>query len=131
MRGLRGLLDVLARAGAGIDEAAEVKLLERRPVERKTLALLVGCERAAHVRSLLPVESKPAKVFEHGADELRLGACGIEVFVAQDECASVFARAFLGCPEGQRVAEMEMARGRRREASAIGRGGDRGFRNGH
>ena len=124
------MLDVFARTGAGINEAAQVKLLERRPVERKAFALLVGRKWATHVRSFLPVESKPVEVFEHGADELRLGARGVEILVAQDECAPVFARTFLGGPESQCVAEMEEARGRGREASAIGDAGDRGFRNG-
>jgi hypothetical protein len=119
MRSAYGGLDVLARAGAGIDGAGSEQTVKRGAIERDARALKVGSEPTAAVRAFLPLEAEPAKVFEHGGSEFRPATIGVEVFVAENELAGVFARALLRDPKRAGMAEMQKTGGRRREAAAI------------
>ena len=63
--------------------------------------------------------------FDAGDGEVRAlrgeqGAEGVEVVVAEEEVTAGGAGAFGGEPKCARVAEMEMARGRRGEAAEVG-----------
>ena len=60
-------------------------------------------------------------VFDHGIGEFLATALRIEIFAAENQCTIAFAGALVGDPKGASMAEMEKARGRRGEASAIGR----------
>ena len=83
MRGAGGGPDVLARAGAGIDETAGAEFLQRRGVERPAFTLGIGGARAAAIRPFLPLKTEPSQVFDHGVHEFQLEARGIQVFDSQ------------------------------------------------
>ena len=96
------------------------KRLERLLVVPGPLGLDVGAVRPSDIGALVPVEAEPAEVLEHGGDEIEAEAEGVEVIVAEEECATGGAGAFGGEPKCARVAEVEMARGRRGEAAEVG-----------
>src|ERR1051326_4239614 len=121
MRRRERALQVFARAGAGVDQAAITQFLPRRQIDAAALALRVRREGPAHARPLIPVESKPAQIFIHGAHEFRPAALIVEVFIAEDERAGGVARALPGDPESAGVAKMEVSRGRGSETAAIWR----------
>jgi hypothetical protein len=73
----------------------------------------------AAVGALGPAESQPVEVFDHGLDELRAGALGIEIFVAEDEGAVAVAGTLSGNREGVGVADVEQAGGGGSEAAAV------------
>ena len=86
---------------------------------RTSLALAIGGERSPTVRPLIPADTQPAKIFHHGASELRTGALRIEIFVAQNQIAAVLPGP-LGCsPKCAGVSQMEESGRGRREASPI------------
>lgn len=120
MRSACGGLEVFARADAGIDEAGLIQLLQRIAIERAAFALIVGREGAADIGAFLPIEAKPAEVFEHGNEEFWFAAGAVEVFVAKNESAGVGAGTLLGDPEGSCVAEMQVAGRRRGDSAAVG-----------
>jgi hypothetical protein len=86
------------------------------------LALAVGTELAAHVRTLVPVEAEPFQAVEN--DLVRLGrvAFFIRVLDAEDELAAVFAGVEPIEEGGAGPADMEKAGGRWCEAGANGHG---------
>lgn len=55
--------EVFARADAGVNVSGVFEFGQGFAIESITLALIVGGERTAHVRTFLPVETEPAKVF--------------------------------------------------------------------
>ena len=124
-----GGLDVLARAGAGVETAGGAELGESITIERQAFALGIGSERAATIGAFLPVETEPAQVFEHGGGEFGLGARGVEVFVAEDEDAVLGLGALLGGPKSFGMAEVKIAGGRRSETAAVVRSTEFGVRN--
>ena len=107
-----GVKDIAARAGAGKNRAGGMEAGEGGAVKRETLALIDD--------RLGPREAEPAEVFEHGGDEIEAEADGVEIVVAQEQGAAGGAGAFGGDPECARVAEMEVAGGRGREAAEVG-----------
>jgi len=112
--------EIPARAGAGINEAGGAELLERGEITRAAFALGIGSEWAAAAGAFLPVNSEPAEVFEHGGNEFGPGTGGVEVFVAENKGPAAGDGALLGGPKSAGVAEMQQARGRGSEASAVG-----------
>ena len=114
-------MDVLARAGAGIDVAGGAELVQGVEMKLATFGLIVGSERAAAIRAFLPVETEPFEVFIHGRVKFRAATGDVEVFVAQDKDAVLSACALLGDPERARVAEMQIAGGRRGDPPAVTR----------
>jgi len=94
--------------------------LHRGQVKLAPLALAIGSERSAAIRPFLPFKAEPLQVFEHGADKLQLETLGVQVFVTQHQHAAARLGALLGNPECARVAQVQVARRRRREAAAIG-----------
>src|SRR6266404_2808138 len=111
--------DVFPRAGAGIDKAAGSQAFQCSAVMVKSLALIVGPERSAAVGTFLPAKPEPAQVVGHGVNELRFAAGAVEVFIAQHQGAAGLLCALLRRPEGSRVAEMKVARGRGSKATPI------------
>ena len=83
------------------------------------LALNVGCERPADVRSLLSDDPQPAQVLHHGLREVRTRALQIQVLVAEDEHPLVLLRAPVGGPEGAGVPQVEQPGGRWRNPPPI------------
>ena len=59
------------------------------------------------------------QVFNHRLDKFLLAADAVEIFVAQDERAANFLRALLRNPESARVAQVEIACRRRRQAATV------------
>lgn len=108
-----GFEDIAARARAGEDEAGGVEGGEGGAV--------TGQPGALRDHGFAPREAEPAEVLEHGGDEIEAEAEGVEVIVAEEECATGGAGAFGGEPKCACVAEVEMARGRRGEAAEVRR----------
>jgi cytokinin riboside 5'-monophosphate phosphoribohydrolase len=91
-----------------------VQSLERSPIARPPLAL--GNHR------LFPIKTEPVQVLDHRVDEVQTETHGIQIVVAQQQRPTGDARSLGRQPEGARMAEMQKARGRRREAAAVRRG---------
>src|SRR5689334_5870438 len=119
MRSAESTENVLARAGTGVDEAAIPQFFQSATVSIQTFTLIVRAERSAAIRPFLPLESKPAQVLNHRRDKFLLAAGAIEVFVAQDQNAAMPLRALLSDPKGTRMAEVQIARRRRREPASV------------
>src|SRR5437016_1479141 len=119
MRGLESVQDILTGTGARINEAAGAQFFKGGAIDLETLTLRIRPEGAAAVRSLLPLETEPMEVFEHGSYIFRAAARAVQVLSAQYEYSLVFTGALLGSPEGAGVAEVEKTRGRRSEARAV------------
>lgn len=73
----------------------------------------VRSERTAYVRAFIPIQTQPTKVFVHCLNKFRLASLVIEIFIAEDELAGRRPDALVGDPEGTRVSQVEVARGRR------------------
>lgn len=108
-----GFEHVATRARTREDLAGGVELSESGAIKGEAFAL--GNDR------FLPSEAEPAKVLEHGGDEIQTEADGVEVVVAEEQRATGGAGALGGDPEGTRVPEMEVAGGRRGEPADIRR----------
>ena len=119
MRGARGSENILARAGAGVNQPGRAKLIQGGDINLPSLALRVGPKGPPAIRPFLPVESEPPEVLHHGIHELHAVARGIQILVPQDQDAASRARPLLRDPERPRVAKMQEARGRRREPPAV------------
>src|SRR5689334_10393109 len=104
MRCLQGLFQVFARAGAGIDATGIAQTPPAFQVKTAALALRIRSKRAAYVRAFVPFETKPAQVFKHCLNKLRLASLKVEVFIAKDQLASGSAGAPVCDPEGPRMA---------------------------
>ena len=116
---LQGAEDILARAGAGINKPARVKLFERTYIVLAALTLSVRGKRAADIGAFLPCEPEPMQILEHRGGEFGFGARSVQVFVPKDENAAMSKRAFLGDPKGARVAEVQESSGRGGEPAAV------------
>jgi len=114
VRSAGGLGDVAARAGAWEDEAGGVEAGEGGAVKEKALAL--GDDGA------VPSQAEPGQVFLKSGDEFGTATGGVEVVVAQEERAAGGSGALVSEPERARVAEVKVAGGGRRKASAIAGG---------
>ena len=111
---------MLSSTPVSIPKAAIPQRVESRLVEVAAFALIVWSKRTAAVGAFLPLKTKPTQVLKHRRNELHFGADGIEIFVAQNERATMGAGAFLGDPKSSGVTEMQPAGGRRRKTPAIG-----------
>jgi len=113
--------EVFAGATAGIDESAFEELAPRGEVVVVALALRVRRARAADVGAFMPADSKPMQIFDCGFCVDGAAAVGIEVFHAQDQGAVRCAGSLGGGEEGARVADVQVACGRRGEAASVAR----------
>jgi len=111
VRGLGALGEVVAAAGARIDGPGGEQAVEGFAVGVETRGL------GEHGR--LPLDAEPGKILQHGVDELRLRALGIEVLVAQQQLPAGGPGALVGDPEGCRVAEMQQPGGRGSKPSNV------------
>ena len=71
------------------------------------------------VRSLLPVDSQPLQVFDHGLGKLTATPMRIEVFVTENENSIVFASPPRSNEKRSCVTEMQISRGGRSESASI------------
>src|SRR5277367_1206557 len=108
-----GGLNVPARAGARINGAAPNEFLQCLPVKRQPGALNIRSIWPATIRPLLPLESKPAKVLDHGDGKLRPAPVGIEVLRPEEQGAVAFLSPLRGRPKSAGMAEVKVACWRR------------------
>src|SRR5271167_2955858 len=80
---------VLARAGARIDESAIAQFAPALQVKLAAPALLVRRKRSADIGAFVPANAKPAQVLDHGLGEFWLRALRVEVLIAKDQRATV------------------------------------------
>jgi hypothetical protein len=118
-RGHAELGDILARADTRIDETGRAQLLQRSSVLRAPLALHIRAKRAAYIGTFVPLQPKPAQIFDHGIDELATAARAIDVFDAQNELPAAGTRTFLRTPKGHGVTKVEETGGRRCNSAAV------------
>jgi hypothetical protein len=69
------------------------------------------------------MNTEPVQVLDHGGRKLRPRALRIKVFVAQDQRPLALNSSLRRNPKRPRMADVQQAAGRRREASAIWWGG--------
>jgi len=65
-------------------------------------------EGSADVRAFIPAQPKPAEIFDDGVSKFGTAPVAIQIFDAENECATVLPRAFLRPPEGQGMAKMQI-----------------------
>lgn len=111
--------EIFARAAAGIDQTLFEELLPGGTVECMAPALRVGRERTAEVGAFLPLDAEPVKIFESGIGVDGAAAVGIEVFHAEGEGAGGAAGALKRRPEGEGVADVQVAGGRWGESATV------------
>src|SRR5688500_17017488 len=119
MRGANRFEHVAAGSGTREDHAGVVKAFERGPIMHAPLALIIGRVKTTDVGALRPVDSQPAKVLEHGLNEIQAKADCIQIIITQNQHALGVSRAFSGDPEGTGMAQMKVACGRWRKTPAI------------
>ena len=119
VRRSHGLLDVSARAGAGINEIPRAQFFQTVAIKFHPPALIVRRELPADVRSFAPFKTEPAQVFNHFRDEFHFETRRVQIFISQNQFAADFSRALLCDPKSFRVTEVQITRRRWREASAI------------
>jgi hypothetical protein len=83
------------------------------------LALRIRAECPTNIRPFVPTDAEPVEVIEHRIGEIRFGALRIQILIAQNQGSGGIARSDVRDPEGARVAEVQQAGWRGRDASAI------------
>ena len=121
MRRADGGGKVFAGTATGIEIAAPEQPAPGGKIDGPPLALHIGGERTALVRSLEPANSQPTEVFKRGLGIDGLAAVRIKVFHAHDERATCLASALPCGPEGAGVAYVQVSSGRRRKPASISR----------
>ena len=119
MRSLRHARQIAPTAGAWINPSTFAQLLPRGQIPRSTLALRIRGMRTADIRTLLPVDAKPAQVFDGRLPILRAAALWIKILVAQYHHALLLAALFVRRPEGLRMTKMQISSGGGCNATAI------------
>jgi hypothetical protein len=129
--GRRCAQQILARAAARVEQAGRAQLRERGVVPLGVARLhehagagAVVVDRGIGVEG----EAERGEVFDDAGSGAVDDARAIEVFDAQQAAAAAAARARPGADGGERVAEMEVARGRRRVAADVAGHGQGGAR---
>ena len=82
-------------------------------VERTTFTLQEG--------TFVPSQAKPCEVLENGFAESRPAAVAVQVLDSQNQRPVPGAATLLCAPESQGVADVQIAGGRRRKTTAIGK----------
>jgi len=119
MRRTRGLKHILPRTGAGIDQRRITQSLPRREINLAPFALDVRRKRPGEVRPFIPLQSKPAKVFDESVTKFPPATISIQIFNSKHQFPTVRLRTFLRAPKSHRVPQMKIARGRWGEAAAV------------
>jgi hypothetical protein len=114
-----GFKNIAPRTGAGINQRRVAQFLPRREIDFAPFTLDVGRKCAANVRSFIPSQSKPAKVFDDGVAKFCRAPIVIQIFDSENELSTALLSAFLGAPEGDGMANMKITRRRGRNAAAI------------
>jgi hypothetical protein len=84
VRSTEGGSKIFPGTATGVNEAAFAEVLPGGPVCVRTPALLIGSEGASNIRTLVPVDSEPAEIFESSSGVFRPTALGVEVLDAHD-----------------------------------------------
>jgi hypothetical protein len=113
------LRQLLPRTAARINESAIAKEFPRRQMDFPPFTLRVRRMRPAAVRPFVPANAQPAQVFVHRGNKFWTASIGIEVFVPKHENAVRLLRPIRRNQKSTRMSEMEKARWRWRDPSAI------------
>jgi hypothetical protein len=81
--------------------------------------LRIRAEGPAYIRTLLPLQTEPMQIFDHGFDKMWPRAFRVQILVAEDQRACGVKRALLCHPEGARVAKVQVSGGRRSQPAAV------------
>src|ERR1035437_10088778 len=119
MRGLEREPDVLPRAAAGIDPAANPKLLKSCLVEGVSLALFVRPKMAAAIMAFLPLKTQPAQILQHRFGKSHLGSNRVDIIAAQNQNPLSLHGPLLGRPESAGVTDVQVARRGGRQSATI------------
>ena len=111
--------NIFSRTRARINRSDVSQPLPGREIESPALTLSVRTGRTPAVRPFLPGNPQPAKVLNHGVDELRTATLRIQVFVTKNQNSIALGRSLCRDPERPRMPKMEKTGGRRRQATAI------------
>ncbi len=103
--------EFLAGMAARINEAGVAEVLPGFKVMRAALALKNGFA--------VPIEAEPFQILDGGLGEFRFAAVRVEVLDAEENFAAGLAGAAVGGGEGGGVAEVEQARGGRRDTTMV------------
>lgn len=104
MRRASDIAKLLARAEAFIDQATLSKLLQSASIESHAIRLEVPGRQL-----VIPVESKPSKIFDDSVVRSGNGACLVEIFDAEDYLATCRPHLQPCKQKRSRIAEMEIA----------------------
>ncbi len=112
------VFQLLRRAVTAVYAGIRLQLSEMIRVNSQAFGLTVGPMRTSAVRTLIPDESKPAKVVEDGRLAQRGGSFLIRVFDPERERAAVVPRENPVHDGGSRVADVQVPGRARREPRA-------------
>ena len=115
-----GLKNIPPGTGAGINQRRVAQFFPRGEIDLAPLTLDVRRKRSANVRSFIPSQSKPAKVFGDGVPEFRPASILIQVLDPENKRSASLAGALLRAPERDCVAGVQITRRRWRDAAAVG-----------
>jgi len=119
VRRARGLKHVAPRTGAGINQRRVAQFLPGEEIDFAPFALDVSRKRSADVRSFIPPQSKPVKVFDDGVAKFCRTPIAVEIFNPQNQSSTVLIRTFLRAPERHRMPDMKITPRRWGNAAAV------------
>jgi len=111
VRSLHGLRQVLTRTAARVKPACGKQPAPGIAVKGVSLTLPVWSARTAHIWSLLPVETEPTQVLQHGIAKVRPRPLMVEIFVAENQFAADGKGTLLREPESASVAQVQVSGG--------------------
>lgn len=106
-----GQREIFARAFAGIEEPSVEQFSPSGQIVFTPFALRVGLVVAAQVRTFLPADAEPTKIFEHRVIKLRTRPVLVEIVVAQDQDSLCFVCARCRGEKRGGVAQVQSSRG--------------------
>jgi hypothetical protein len=114
------LKDIAPRAGAGVEQRRIPQFLPGGQIVSAPFTLGVRRKRSANVRSFIPAQSKPMKVFDDGVAKLRPASIPIQVLDPENELSASLSSAFLRKPKRYRMPDVKISRGRWGDTAAVG-----------
>ena len=103
-----GLEDVTPRAGAGINQRRIAQFLPGGQIAFTPFTLDVRRKGSADVRSFIPAQSKPMKVFDDGITKLSPASIPIQIFDPENEPSASLSSAFLRTPKRYGVPDVQI-----------------------
>jgi hypothetical protein len=114
-----GLKDVAPRTGAGIKQRRVPQFLPGGEIDFAAFTLDIRRKRSAHIRSFIPSQSKPVKVFDDRVAKFSPASIVIQIFYPENELSTGLSSTFLRAPERHRMADVQITSRRRCEAAAV------------